>query len=46
MAAMRESGCAEAELDVDADSPTGAGRLYERLGFSVFAREQLYSRGL
>ncbi|WP_395728373.1 GNAT family N-acetyltransferase [Nakamurella sp.] len=46
MAAMRESGCAEAELDVDADSPTGAGRLYERLGFSVFAREQLYSRAL
>lgn len=46
LAAMRESGCAEAELDVDADSPTGAGRLYERLGFVVFARERMYSRGL
>jgi len=44
MAAMRESGCVEAELDVDAESPTGAGRLYERLGFTVFARERLYSR--
>lgn len=46
LAAMRDSGCAEAELDVDADSPTGAGRLYERLGFTVFARERLYRRPL
>lgn len=46
VAAMRESGYAEAELDVDADSPTGAGRLYERLGFAVFARDRMYSREL
>jgi mycothiol synthase len=44
LAAMRESGYAAAELDVDAESPTGAGRLYERLGFAVFARERLYTR--
>lgn len=46
LAAMRAAGCVEAELDVDADSPTGAGRLYERLGFVVFARERLCSREL
>ena len=46
LAALRQSGYAEAELDVDADSPTGAGRLYERLGFAVFARERLLSRPL
>lgn len=46
MAVMRESGCAEAELHVDADSPTGAGRLYERLGFVVSARERLFGREL
>ena len=46
LAAMRESGCTEAELDVDADSPTGAGRLYERLGFVVFGRERLLTRQL
>lgn len=46
LVAIRESGCVEAELDVDADSPTGAGRLYERLGFVTFARERMYSRDL
>lgn len=46
LAAMRSEGCAEAELDVDADSPTGAGRLYERLGFAVVGRERLYRRNL
>lgn len=46
LAVMRLSGYAEAELDVDADSPTGAGRLYERLGFVVFARERMYCRDL
>lgn len=44
LAAMRAAGYAEAELDVDAESPTGAGRLYERLGFTVSARDRLYSR--
>ncbi|WP_420124448.1 GNAT family N-acetyltransferase [Nakamurella sp.] len=46
LAAMRSDGYAEAELDVDADSPTGAGRLYERLGFAVVSRERLYVRDL
>lgn len=46
LAAMRADGYAMAELDVDAESPTGAGRLYERLGFGVVARERLYSRSL
>ena len=46
LAAMQELGYAAAELGVDADSPTGAGRLYARLGFEVFARDQLHSRAL
>ena len=44
LVAMRESGCSHAELTVDADSPTGAGRLYERLGFTVHRRNEV--RGL
>lgn len=39
--AMRESGCAYSELAVDAESPTGAGRLYERLGFAVHRRNEV-----
>lgn len=39
--AMRESGCLSAELAVDAESPTGAGRLYERLGFTVHRRNEV-----
>jgi mycothiol synthase len=46
LAAMRELGFAAAELGVDAESPTGAGRLYARLGFEVFARDQLHSRAV
>lgn len=42
--AMHENGCSYADLTVDADSPTGAGRLYERLGFVVHRRNQV--RGL
>ena len=42
--AMRESGCQYADLTVDAESPTGAGRLYERLGFAVHRRNEV--RGL
>lgn len=41
LAEMRSAGYAEAELDVDADSPTGAGRIYERLGFAVVSRERI-----
>jgi mycothiol synthase len=42
--AMRESGCRYADLTVDSESPTGAGRLYERLGFAVHRRNEV--RGL
>ena len=35
---MAADGYRRAELGVDADSPTGAGRLYERLGFTVADR--------
>jgi mycothiol synthase len=35
---MVADGYRRAELGVDADSPTGAGRLYERLGFTVADR--------
>lgn len=38
---MMEAGYRYAELGVDADSPTGAGRIYERAGFSTFARSRI-----
>ncbi|QNK80089.1 GNAT family N-acetyltransferase [Nakamurella sp. PAMC28650] len=41
MRAQRESGCRYAELGVDADSPTGAGRLYERLGYVLLHTNQV-----
>jgi mycothiol synthase len=44
MVALGESGCKIAELGVDADSPTGAGRLYERLGFVVRHRNEVFGR--
>ncbi|MBT2501983.1 GNAT family N-acetyltransferase [Curtobacterium sp. ISL-83] len=31
--AMRDDGLSAAALDVDAENPSGAGRIYERLGF-------------
>lgn len=46
MAAMAAQGYAEVELHVDADSPTGAGRLYARLGFEVGDRQRLLTRQL
>jgi len=42
MALLAESGCRYAELGVDADSPTGAGRLYEALGYEVLRRNQIW----
>ncbi len=41
MVALASSGCRYAELGVDADSPTGAGRLYESLGFAVLRRNRV-----
>lgn len=35
LSAARQDGCAIASLHVDADSPTGALGLYQRLGFTV-----------
>lgn len=43
---LRDQGFAAAELHVDADSPTGAGRLYSRLGFEVVDQERLLTRRL
>lgn len=41
MRAQAMSGCRYAELTVDADSPTGAGRLYERLGYRLVHTDQV-----
>ncbi len=41
MGALAAAGVARAELAVDADSPTGAGRLYQRLGFTTQRRNQV-----
>jgi ribosomal protein S18 acetylase RimI-like enzyme len=38
---LAESGYRFAELGVDADSPTGAGRLYERAGFRTFTTSRV-----
>lgn len=35
---MRQGGYAYAELGVDSDSPTGAGRVYQRAGFTELRR--------
>ncbi len=39
---LRAAGMQEAMLGVDAESPTGALRLYEGLGFQVFSRSTAY----
>lgn len=41
LTALKESGFRSAELGVDADSPTGAGRLYQRAGFTVQHRNEV-----
>lgn len=43
---MAVQGYRRAELDVDADSPTSAGRLYERLRFAVAHRSALVGKRL
>ncbi len=42
--ALRDGGCRDAELEVDSESSTGAGRLYERLGFVLAHRNQVVGR--
>ena len=44
MADLAAHGYPFADLAVDADSPTGAGRLYERAGFSTIARNTVVGR--
>ncbi len=46
MVRLRERGITEAMLGVDAENPTGALGLYERLGFVVDKRERAYRRAL
>lgn len=46
LVALGEEGFRVVALDVDADSPTGALGLYERLGFRVIRTETLYGREL
>jgi ribosomal protein S18 acetylase RimI-like enzyme len=43
---LRDAGMTEAMLGVDADNPTGALGLYQRLGFEVDARSTAYRRPL
>jgi mycothiol synthase len=42
---LAESGYLFAELGVDAESPTGAGRLYERAGFRTFTNSRVLGLG-
>jgi mycothiol synthase len=44
-AALSTRGCTRAILGVDAESLTGAHRLYERAGMHVVARFDVYERG-
>lgn len=44
--AFRDRGTAVVELNVDADNPTGAVRLYERLGMTVTRAWDLYDKPL
>ena len=44
MAHLRDAGMTEAMLGVDAENPTGALGLYERLGFTVRSRSEAWQR--
>ena len=44
LAGMAAAGYRYAELEVDAASPTGAGRVYERAGFSTFASSRVVGK--
>lgn len=46
LVALAEAGYRRAELVVDADSPTGAGRIYTRLGFGQIKRNRTTGRPL
>jgi len=44
IAAMAADGCRYSELTVDVESPTGAGRIYERVGFTTLERNTVTGR--
>lgn len=44
LSSLADAGYARAELGVDADSPTGAGRIYQRLGFATIMRNSVAGR--
>jgi len=46
LSAARADGYDQASLDVDADSPTGAVRLYERVGFTIGHTWVVYKKQL
>ena len=46
LASFRASGLTSAGLDVDAENPTGAVRVYESLGFAVTDRSIVYSKSI
>lgn len=43
---LRDAGMTEGMLGVDAENPTGALGLYERMGFEIFSRSTTYERRL
>ena len=44
LAAARDAGLTTAKLDVDSENASGAGRLYENAGFTVYHRSTAYQR--
>jgi mycothiol synthase len=44
LTSMAAAGYRRSELTVDAESPSGAGRIYERLGYQPFDRAQVFGR--
>lgn len=44
LVSLAADGYRDAELEVDADSPTGAGRIYQRLGFATVGRSCVMGR--
>jgi mycothiol synthase len=46
IAAMRAAGFERVGLDVDAENPTGAVQVYERLGFTESRRQLIYSKAV
>lgn len=43
---LRKEGVSEAALMVDSENPSGANRLYERMGFRLFSRYTAYRKTL